>query len=154
MRFLLLSLTLLCVAGLVGMPAQAENDASHELHGAARHTAPTTGQRWEADVPLHEGMQGVRAAVEALGHYEHGHMGSEQAVVLAEKVEGHVRNIIANCKLTPEADAALHAIIVPLMQNAAALKREPHKLEAIPPLRESLEQYALQFDDPGKVPAE
>jgi hypothetical protein len=154
MRFPLLPLTLLCVAGLTGMPAHAENHTSHHLPDAARHAAPTTGQGWGTDVPLREGMQDVRAAVDALGHYEHGHMGPEQAVVLAEKIESDVRDIIANCKLAPDADAALHAIIVPLMQNAGALKREPHKLEAIAPMRQALEQYARQFDDPGAVPTE
>lgn len=153
MRFFSFPLTLLCMVGLTEMPAHAGNHASHDLPGAAKH-APAAGQRWATDVPLREGMQGVRTAVDALGHYEHGHMGPEQAVVLAEKIESHVRGIIANCKLAPDADAALHAIIAPLMQNAAALKREPHKLEAILPMREALEQYARQFDDPGAAPAE
>jgi len=154
MRFLSFPLTLLCMAGLTSMPAHAESHAAHDLPDAARHAAPTTGQRWATDVPLREGMRGVRAAVDALGHYEHGHMGPEQAVVLAEKIEGHVHDIIANCKLAPDADTALHAIIVPLMQNAGELKRAPHKLEAIPPLREAMSQYARQFDDPGVLSAE
>jgi hypothetical protein len=104
--------------------------------------------RYATDETLRREMQGIRASVEALVHYEHGHMGPEQAVILASAIEEHVRTIIANCKLPPDADAALHAIIVPLMQNAAALKQKPQDLSTIAAMRSALEQYDRQFRDP------
>jgi len=149
MRFLLFPLTPLCVAGLMGEPAHAGNHASHALPDAARSTPPAAGQRWATDAPLREGMQGIRVAVDALGHYEHGHMGPDQAVLLADKIEGHVRIIVANCRLAPDADAALHAIIAPLLHNAGALKRDPVNLAAIAPMRKAVADYARQFDDPA-----
>lgn len=133
------------IAGLTGAPlAQAQQ---HGHAAAATGEAPV--QRYAADAVLSEHMQGIRSAVEGLGHYEHGHMGPEMAGQLAGQVEAHVRAIIANCKLAPEADAALHAIIVPLLQQAAALKQDPGNLTAIPPMRDALARYARQFDDPG-----
>lgn len=44
---------------------------------------------------------------------------------------------------------ALHAIIVPLLGQARALKAEPARLEAIPPMRAALADYERLFDDPG-----
>ncbi|HEY5780416.1 MAG TPA: DnrO protein [Lysobacter sp.] len=149
MRLLLLSMTLLCAAGLMGEPAHAGHRASHDLLDAAARSAPAAGQRWATDAPLREGMQGIRIAVDALDHYEHGHMGPDQAVLLADKIEGHVRDMVAHCALAPDADAALHAIIAPLLQGAGALKRDPGNLTVIAPMRKAVADYARQFDDPA-----
>lgn len=143
---------LLCMAA--PQPATAQAHAHREAaHAPAVPAAAAPARRHATDAPLRQGMQGIRAAVEALGHYEHGHMGPEQATILARQIQAEVNGIIANCKLAPDADAALHAIIVPLMQQAAALERTPARLEAIPPMRQALADYAERFDDPGFVPA-
>jgi hypothetical protein len=145
MRLSLLSLALTVAVGLSGLPVQAQDHAAHQTAPAA--AAPSdTAQRWTADATLRRNMRGIRAAVEALGHYEHGHMGPEQAVTVAAKIEDHANEIIAQCKLPPDADAALHAILVPLMSGAAALKQDPKRLEVIAPMREALVQYERQFD--------
>ena len=118
----------------------------HSAAPAASQPQPAA-QRFASDATLRREMQGIRTAVEALGHYEHGHMGPEQAVILADAIDGHVRSIIANCKLPPDADAALHAIIVSLVQNAGALKQKPEDLSAIAPMRAALERYDREFRD-------
>ena len=141
------AVAVLCL--VVASQANARAHA-HPKAGYVPVSAPQAASRRHAtDAPLREGMQGIRAAVDALGHYEHGHMGPEQAAILAGQVQGHVNDIIANCKLAPEADAALHAIIVPLMTHAAALEADPSKLDEIPPMRQALGDYAARFDDPG-----
>ena len=142
-----LSAALLCVA--VSSPASAQAHAHPTAGYVPASAAQPASQRHATDAPLREGMQGIRAAVDALGHYEHGHMGPEQAALLAGRIQGHVNDIIANCRLEPEADAALHAIIVPLTTHAAALKADPSKLDEIPPMRQALGEYAARFDDPG-----
>lgn len=133
--------------------AIAQDHEHHAPPATAVQEAPA--QRYATDAPLRAGMHGIRAAVAGLGHYEMGHMGPEQAATLAAQVQAHVRDIIANCKLPPEADAALHRIIVPLMTNAAALEADPKKLESIAPMRAALADYARLFDDPefGAAPA-
>ena len=138
MLSLLVSLSLACGV------AVAQKDA-HPVAAAAS----TPAQRYATDATLRAQMQAIRSAVAGLDHYEHGHMGPEQAALLAGQVEEAVRTIVANCKLPPDADAALHAIIVPLVQNAAALKQDPKNLAAIVPMREALAVYARQFDDPA-----
>jgi hypothetical protein len=121
--------------------------AAHAPTPVAPAERPAEGE-FATDAALRREMQGIRDAVAALGHYEMGHMGSLQAVELAAAIEGHVRTIIAECKLPPDADAALHAIIVPLMQNAAALRQKPQDLSVIPPMRAALVRYDEQFRDP------
>ena len=120
--------------------------AQHQDHHPATAEAPA--QRFATDAILRENMRGIRKSVDALAHYEHGHAGPEQAAILAGNIEDHVNDIIANCKLPPDADAALHAVIVPLMRNAGALKANPAKPGPVVAMRESLAQYRRQFDDP------
>lgn len=130
------------LAGVAPSFATAEHEHAHAP--MASQGQPATAH-FATDATLRREMLGIRTAVEALGHYEHGHMGPEQAVILAGTIDGHVRTIIANCKLPPDADAALHEIIVPLMQNAGALKQKPEDLSAIAPMRNALERYDRQF---------
>jgi hypothetical protein len=122
--------------------------AQHHAHHAVDATAvPAPALRWKTDAPLREGMGRIRGAVEGLQHYEQGHMGPEQATELANGIARDVNFIVANCKLEPRADVALHPIIGVLMQGAQALKAKPADLAAIPPMRAALEEYARQFDE-------
>ena len=141
-----LSAMLLAALGIVAPQAGAQH---HDHHQAVPATAEAPAQRYATDAVLREEMQGIRAAVGGLDHYAHGHIEPALAVQLAGEIEERVRTIIANCKLPPDADAALHTIIVPLMQNAGALKKDPQDLAAIQPMRDALAQYARQFDDPA-----
>lgn len=135
---------LVVLLALPGLPATAA--------GGAASAQPPSGEaparRWPTDAALREGMAGIRAAVSGFDHYQHGHMSPEQAVLLAELIEGHVHGIIANCRLPADADAALHAILVPLLHNAALIKADPQRTDAIAPMQHALADYARQFDDP------
>lgn len=140
---------LLCVAASQAAPARAHAHRDAGYVPAAPTGQEARTQRYATDAPLRKGMSSILANVEALGHYEHGHMGPEQAKLLATRIEDDVNGIIRDCRLPPEADAALHAIIVPLLTQARALKAEPTKLEAIPPMRAALADYERLFDDPA-----
>ena len=143
-----LPIALLLATGL----ACAVAPVAAQQHEHAPATTPAkpqpAAQRFATDATLRQEMKGIRSAVEALAHYEMGHMGSAQAADFATAIEGHVRTIIAECKLPPDADAALHAIIVPLMQNAGALKQKPGDVSVVAPMRSALESYDRQFFDP------
>lgn len=133
--------------GLAAMlPAQASHQ-SHDIKPAAATEAPA--ERWATDAALREGMGRIRDSVASLQHYEHGHASPEQAVALATSIEQDIRFLIANCKLEPAADAALHAIIARLAQAAQAFKADPRDLGTIQSMRDALRDYAQQFDDPG-----
>ncbi len=143
----LATLALLAAAPLAGAQHAHEGHAAPATVPSATAAAPS--QRFAADATLRQEMADIRVAVNALDHYVHGHMAAEQAQALGTKVEDRVRHIIANCKLPPDADAAMHTIIVPLMQNAAALRKHPQDTTVVAPMRDALEAYARQFDDPG-----
>lgn len=142
MRNLLLPFVLLCAAG---SPAFAQDHAHHMPSVAA--DAPA--QRWLADAPLREGMARIGRTVATFEHHEHGHMNQEQALALATLLEQDIRFLIANCKLEPAADAALHGIIGRLSMAALAMKADPEDHRAISLMRGSLRDYGRQFDDPG-----
>lgn len=98
-------------------------------------------------------MAQIRTAVDALGHFERGHMEAEQTVTFATTIQEQVAYLVANCKLDPDADAALHGIIARLGAGAQALKTDPANLAAIPPMREARADYQRTFDDPALATA-
>lgn len=141
MRPCLLPALLLALAGPVA--------AQHHDHAAPPASTAAPAQRFATDAPLREHMASIGAAVEGLDHYRHGHIGAKDAQRLAAEVQQHVRDIVAQCRLPADADAALHAVIVPLATNAATLEKDPAKTGAIAPMRAALDAYARRFDDPG-----
>jgi hypothetical protein len=146
---------LLVAFGTAGPAALAQDTGDHSSH--ATHAEPAPAQapavRFATDAVLREEMERIRTAVTGLGHYEQGHLDAAQAAPLVAQVEASARTIFANCKLPPDADAALHAILVPLLQGAAALKADPADVAAIAPMREALAAYDRTFDPQATPPA-
>lgn len=140
----------LCAAPLATYAGDMDAKQAH-AHApptvAAAEAAPAAG--WRTDAPLRAGMARIRQSVEALEHYRHGHMGAEQAKLLAGNVEDQVASLVANCRLEPAADAALHAIIADLVRAAAGLKRNPSDMGQIDVMQAAVATYASSFDDPG-----
>ena len=135
MRALMMSLSLICLAGAA--PAYANGHASH---GAVATTSAASA-RLKADAALAEHMHQVGTAVDALQHYEHGHMDQAQGTALATLIEDHVNQIVATCKLPPASHAQLHAIISPLLEHAGALRANPAQLDHIAPMRKAMQDY-------------
>lgn len=147
--FLLLAGVIALAVGTSAHAAPPDPHAGHHAHTPAdAGAAAAPAQRWVADLPLRQGMAAIRVAVDALAHGEHGHLDAKQTVALAGQIETQVGRIVAECKLEPRADAALHVIIARLMQGASALKADPANTAAIASLREALQAYPKQFDDP------
>ena len=142
---------LLLFAAMSAPLAHAREGHEHHAHAAASQEVPT--KRHATDAPLRKGMAQIRTAVDALGHYERGHMGVQQVVTFATTIQEQIAYLVANCKLEPQADAALHGIIAKLGAGAQALKNDPADLAAIPPMREALADYRRSFDDPAFEPA-
>jgi len=142
------AMPLLLLTALATPLAHAQD--SHEHHAPATAASQQTpAQQYATDAPLRKGMAQIRTAVDALGHYERGHMGAEQAVTSATTIQEQIAYLVANCKLEPQADAALHGIIAKLGAGAQALKTNPANLAAIPPMREALADYRRTFNDPA-----
>lgn len=141
-----LALAMACTAPV---PALAQ----HHMHAAqavpAQSWPAAPGHRHATDAALRKGMADIRIAVGMLGHAEHGHLDAAQVRRLAADIEGAIGGIVAECKLDPQADAALHGIIGRLGAGVAALKAHPGDATPVAGMREALEDYARVFDDPG-----
>lgn len=143
-------LALACGLGLA-VSVQAAPQHAHDHHGA--HEAPAAvaapAERWTPDASLREGIRRAHTAVHQLSHHEMGHMSAQMAVDRAEEVEEAVSFMFANCKLDPKPDAALHAILVPLLSAAQALKADSTNVKAVAQMREAISHYPHYFNDPG-----
>jgi len=152
-RTILLPAPMLILAGaLSAQPAAAQS--AHEAHAAHAHvsaaTTPVPAQRWPTDAPLREGMRGIRVAVQALEHYEHGHMGIAQARSTVALIDTAVDGIFANCRLEPDADVALHGLLARFLAGAEAVRTSPQvPAQEIADMRSALARYPQLFDDPA-----
>jgi hypothetical protein len=147
LRTTLLCAPLLILAGALSS-ATAAAQSAHEGHAA--HTATAPAQRWASDAPLREGMRSIRVAVQALEHYEHGHMGIAQASSTVALIDTAVNDIFANCRLEPEADVALHGLLARFLAGAEAVRTSQQvPVAEIAAMRAALARYPQLFDDPA-----
>ncbi|WP_147652630.1 DnrO protein [Vulcaniibacterium gelatinicum] len=127
-------------------PDDHAEPAAHPEHTAGM-PAPPPGQRWATDAPLRAGMARVRAATEALAPLEQGRMDAAQVRAQADEIQAAVNTIFAECRLPPEPDAALHPLLIRLMQASRALREKPADPAPLADLHAVLEHYPQMFDD-------
>lgn len=149
------SVLVLAIATLLAVSGASSANVSdpHAGHVSATTSATpatpaTPAQRWPTDAPLRTGLREIRVAVDALDHGVHGHLDDAQVVALATRVDQQIAYLVANCKLEPRADAALHVIIAKLGAGARALREDPGNRDAIGSMQSAVASYPQQFDDP------
>lgn len=101
--------------------------------------------RWPADTHLSEGIARIRLATDALAYAEHEHLNAAQVIALADELDAAASSIIANCKLEPAADEALHPLLARVFAASKALRSKPGSAAPVDELREVLRQYQLIF---------
>ncbi|MDE2407814.1 MAG: DnrO protein [Xanthomonadaceae bacterium] len=155
----LLPVTALALAGaLFAAPVLAQSAAQHDHAAHAGHSASkktpakapvkVPAQRWATDAPLRAGMRELREATELLNHYEMGHLDDTQRDNAVVQIDAAVKDMIANCKLKPDADAALHGLLVKFIAGANAARAGKFTKAELTPMQEALVQYPKQFQDP------
>lgn len=152
------ALPVIAAAALFALPAAVRaqqhpaNPASAAQAAHAHPTAPApadrAGKLWATDPPLRDGMRRVRQAVRALEHDQHGHLDAAQTAHVASLIDGAVNDMIANCKLQPDADAALHGLIAKFLAGANAARTGQNVPAALADMQGALKKYPLLFDDP------
>lgn len=142
-------LSIVALSAALGLAAPLAVAQHHDHHPAAAAAAGAPAQRFATDAPLRKYMQDIRTRVAALEHGEHGHLDAAQVATLATGIQGDIGRIVAECRLPPDADAALHGIIAALAANADRLEADPAAPGAVAALRAALASYAAQFDDPA-----
>jgi hypothetical protein len=146
-----LSIAMLAALTLAGAAAGADLPShSHEAVPGAVAAAPAA--RFATDRALRDGMEDMRAAVVGRSGAIHaGSLAPRQYRDLAGILERDVAWIVANCKLAPDADAALHGILAEIATGMAAMRRQGTESPADGAMRvgRALNAYAERFDDPG-----
>lgn len=145
-------------AALLAVPAAGRTQAqpatpapaahAEHAHAAAPAAEVPAGKRWATDAPLRDGMRRVRQAVQALEHAEHGHPDAAQSANVAKLIDGAVNDMIANCKLEPDADAALHGLLAKFLVGANAARTGQGIPAALADMQGALQKYPRLFDDP------
>lgn len=147
---MMLSVSALALAGaLFAAPAMAQSPARHD-HAAhpghdARVKAPA--QRWATDAPLRAGMRTLREATGTLHQYERGRRDATQRDNAVKQIDAAIKDMFANCKLKPEADAALHGLLAKFIVGANAARAGTFGKAELAPMQEALAQYPRLFDD-------
>lgn len=149
------------LATLVLSPAAR---AQHEEHGH-HHDAGTAAvasltldgeKRWPTEPSLRKGMAAIRASFDA--DHPAIHAGTEtdaQYEALAGRIESEVNAIVANCKLSPAADANLHFVVADLLQGVSLMRgQDPGRTrhDGAARVHGALNAYGKFFDDPDWEP--
>ena len=129
-------------------PAGAAPQAAHTHDHATAPAAAVPARGWATDAPLRDGMRGIATIVQALDAGP-GPVDAARARTAGAQVGRQVAAIVANCRLPPDADAALHPVLADLARGGAALATDPGDASALPLIRQALADYARLFDDPG-----
>ncbi|MBV2182549.1 MAG: hypothetical protein KUL86_15125 [Castellaniella sp.] len=148
---LLLALSLALPLALSAGPTLAQ---THD-HGSAASTALTLdhGQKWATDAPLRQAMGNLAQAVnQSLPAAHAGTLTDAQYDALGTKANQEFAYIVENCKLTPQADAALHVILADMVNGAEViggkLAGQP-RADGVVRLAQALNRYSEYFDHPG-----
>jgi hypothetical protein len=138
---------------LAVLPAAAQ----HQHDGAAHELQLDQGKKWKTDVPLRRGMAGIRDAVASQHEAIHANQASAaQYQALGGEIDGQIAYIVENCKLSPEADAQLHAILADIVGGSDLMKGadQARRREGAVMVVAALSKYPQYFDHPGWRPLE
>lgn len=128
---------------LLAVPdSQAAGLGGHAAHAGTAPQAPNPDSGpWLADAVLAASMQRIEAAVAQAAAAP----GSQEAAALGRLLQEEVAGLIEDCRLAPDADAALHALLVPLLADAALLRAGGDTHAALSRLQGLLAQYRRDF---------
>jgi len=135
--------------------AQHEHEG-HRMHGGSgalvQNLQLDQGKKWPTDASLRSGMANIRAAFDADHPAIHAGKQTDSAyAALAGRIEQEVNQIVANCRLPPEADAQLHYVVGDLLQGAGLMRGgDPAKTrhDGAARVHGALNAYSGYFDDP------
>ena len=140
-------------ASALSLPALAETRA-HDHNAAAPHEVTLDqGRKWATDAPLRDGMDRIRTLVEPqLADAHAGKLSQAQYTAIAVRIESEVGGIVANCKLEPKADEALHVVIGEIGAGTDAMTGKVAKqrpAQGLVQVANAVNDYAGHFDHPG-----
>ncbi len=151
-----LTASLLTAAALMlGAGAHAAQGHAYEhAHGAQAPVLKlNAGKKWAGDEPLRQSMTRIRDAVDSrLPAVHRGKLSTAQYDALGTEIDAQIANIVQNCKLEPEADEVLHAILAEMIDGNETLQGKNAQVKrsaGVVKVVHSLEQYGKHFEHPG-----
>lgn len=130
--------------------ALATETHSHDGSGMSTGLVLNSGAKWQTDDPLRRGMADLRNDMAAALPLIHDNdFTPAQYAALAAKVDGHIDYLVANCKLSPEADEQLHTVLADIMDGAEAMKGAADQKQGAVKIILALDVYPDYFDHPG-----
>ena len=143
------------LAFAAGAPALAVEPHSHDAAAPVHELTLDHGGKWATDAPLREGMSRIRAALAGKhAAMKKGTLDDAGYAELGDAIEKNVASIVANCKLSPEADANLHVVIAELANAADAMRGAAPmtRIEGAQKAVNAVNLYGRYFDHPGWKP--
>lgn len=144
-----LACALFATPALAQQATSHADHAAHAGHAATAAEAPAPAQRWATDAPLRAGMREIRTATTQLAQIQAGHLQADRRTAAAARIDAAVQNMIANCKLDPQADAALHGLLAKFMLGADAARSGRFSATDLSAMQQALARYPELFNDPG-----
>ena len=133
--------------------ALAADTHSHDGSGAGAELVLDNGVKWETDDALRRGMTDMRNDMAAaLPRIHGGEFAPAEYAELADKVDDRIAYLVANCKLSPEADEQLHIVLVEIMDGSAAMRSDADQRHGAIKIIQALDVYPAYFDHPGWQP--
>lgn len=128
----------------------------HHDHAPPHAMQLDHGKKWGTDAPLRQAMAAIRQPLaEVLPQIHRKTLTASGYEALAHQIERAVADMVAQCKLPPQADAQLHHVIGELSSgaermggSASAGERREGALRVVA----ALGNYARYFDNPGFKP--
>jgi hypothetical protein len=142
-----------CVAtGLLSIATPLHADEHAHKHGAA--PVLKQGQKWVTDEVLRQGMDKIRQTMTANREaIEKDHLNAQDYRRLAEAVGKETANIVKNCRLSQEADAAFHSTVLADLLQSTEWMRTSTKVQAQRAgalgVLQALRNYGEYFQHPG-----
>ncbi|WP_374595023.1 hypothetical protein [Aquabacterium sp.] len=144
--------------GISGAVLAAGSELHHDHHaaqpGEVKLRALKPGEKWPTDETLRKGMEAVRSAVVAAqADATANRLDAAGYGRLADSLDQQLAAIVRGCKLTPEADAAFHSVVLgPLTHDAGTMRGSPKieiKKVALMGITQTLRHYGEYFQHPG-----
>lgn len=127
--------------------------AEPHAHAATVAIKLDNGKKWPTDEALRQGMGEIRTAIsEALGPIHANKFSRGAFDKLAERVQGQIDYITANCKLPEEADHQLHVVLEQILDGVTVMKANKGRADGAAKIAQALDLYGSHFNHAGWKP--
>jgi hypothetical protein len=134
----------------LGATALAAEPHSHGHTSAAVQLRLDHGKKWQTDDVLRRGMSKIRSAsAAALPAIHNNTFTPAQYGALAADIQAQVDDVVANCKLSEEADQQLHLVLEQIIDGVAGMKVATGRDQGAAKIVRALALYGEYFDHAG-----